>query len=60
MLYGVLLSCFRDHPNFIPTGMYYDFMPEHNVIVPLARHLLETDATRANEFFTSVLKWTKS
>lgn len=54
------LSCFRDHPNFIPTGMYYDLMPEHNVIVPLAKHLLETDAIRANEFFTSVLKWTKS
>ena len=54
------LSCFRSDPNFIPTGMYYDLMPKHNVIVPLARHLLETDATRANEFFTSVLKWTKS
>lgn len=53
------LSCFRSDPNFIPTGMYYDLMPKHNVIIPLARHLLAKDAVRADCFFKNILKWTK-
>lgn len=53
------LSCFRGDPNFIPSGKYYDLMPIHEVMRPLANYLLAQDPDRANKFFVNVLKWSK-
>lgn len=53
------LSCFRHHPDFVAAGIYYDLMPKHNVMEPLANYLLRKDANRANRFFENFLIWTK-
>ena len=53
------LSCFREDPSFVATGIYYDLMPKHIVMIPLARYLLEKDEARADRFFRNILKWAK-
>lgn len=53
------LSCFRNDSHFILNGKYYDLMPKHEVMVPLAQYLLATDKVRANNFFSNILRWSK-
>lgn len=53
------LSCYRNDASFVSTGIYYDLMPKHNVMIPLAKYLLDNNAARADHFFTNILSWAK-
>ena len=59
-LYGYedKLSCYRQHPDFINTGEFYDLMPKHFVMNPIMHSLMTIDRIRADKFARDCLKWT--
>lgn len=51
------LSCYRQHPDFISKGVFYDLMPKHAVMNPIMTALRMSDAARADKFAREWLKW---
>ena len=51
------LSCYRQHPDFIGDGEFYDLMPKHIVMNPIMNALKSVDAARADKFARDCLKW---
>jgi len=51
------LVVFRNHPDFISQGQYWDYMPMHSCLNTFINALLMADRNRALLFITNVLKW---
>ena len=52
------LSCYRQHPEFINTGEFYDLMPKYMVMKPIMTGMMKIDRNRADKFARTFLKWT--
>lgn len=59
-LYGYedKLSCYRQHPDFVNRGEFYDLMPKHLVMKPIMTEMRKIDRVRADKFARNFLKWT--
>lgn len=53
------LKAYREQPEFISSGRYFDLMPKHICIVEIVKKMLEYDKEKTELFLKDVLKWKK-
>ena len=53
------LKAFREQPEFISTGSYFDLMPIHDCIIEIVSKMLNYNHLETEKFLIETLKWKK-
>lgn len=53
------LRAYRNEPEFIFTGKYFDLMPKHNCIIEIVSKMIKHNQNQTEKFLIDVLKWKK-
>lgn len=53
------LKAYRNHPQFVDKGEYFDLMPAHSCIVEIVGAMMRADKNRTVDFLENDLKWKK-
>lgn len=48
---------YRNHPSFIISGLYWDYMPLHSCIIQLIQEMKKIENHRTNQFVKRALGW---
>lgn len=61
MIYGRedKLKAYRNEPEFISSGRYFDLMPKHNCVIEIVTKMMEYDKISTEKFLIEELKWKK-
>lgn len=53
------LKAYRNEPEFIFAGKYFDLMPKHDCVIEIVTKMMEYDEAQTEDFLINVLKWKK-
>lgn len=53
------LKAYRNEPEFISSGKYFDLMPKHNCLIEIVTKMMEYDKVSTEKFLIEELKWKK-
>ena len=59
LVYGIedKLKAYRNEPEFVATGRYFDLMPKHECIIEIVNKMMEYDRLSTRDFLINTLKW---
>lgn len=53
------LKAYRNEPEFVSIGKYFDLMPKHICIIEIVTKMIKYDKSQTEKFLIDVLKWKK-